>query len=108
MAIVTGGHKGLGYATVKELSGKFNGDVILTCNSSDGQRAVEVMQKQLRLKNQPKFHQLDLADHTSGVQLKDRVLDTYGALDVLINNHSFTYHAKSEVPFLKQATETIK
>lgn len=45
--------------------------------------AVEELKK---LGLQPKFHQLDINDESSVIQLQDYLKDTYGGLDVLVNN----------------------
>lgn len=34
----------------------------------------------------PKFHQLDITDETSINALRDHIKDTYGGIDILINN----------------------
>lgn len=48
-----------------------------------GRAAVEDLEKTgLRAK----FHQLDVTDHSSIVQLRDFLQENYGGLDILVNN----------------------
>lgn len=81
---VTGSNKGIGYAIVKGLCEQFDGDVYLTSrNITKGQQAVNQL-KALGLN--PKFHQLDITNETSVNALRDHIKDTYGGIDILINN----------------------
>lgn len=52
-------------------------------NATKGQQAVNQL-KALGLN--PKFHQLDITDETSINALRDHIKDTYGGIDILINN----------------------
>ena len=64
VAIVTGGNKGIGYATCRALAKKFDGgDVFLTARSAErGNAAVEELAKEGCT---VKFHQLDIDDVAS-------------------------------------------
>lgn len=84
VAVVTGSNKGIGLQTVKELCRKFDGAVFLTSRDENrGKAAVEECNK-LGLK--PLYHQLDVEDESSVLRLRDHLKDTYGGLDVLVNN----------------------
>lgn len=81
---VTGANQGIGLATVKELCKTFDGSVYLTSrNENLGKAAVEEL---VKLGLQPKYHQLDIDDESSVVRLRDYMKETYGGLDVLVNN----------------------
>lgn len=81
---VTGSNKGIGLAIVKGLLKKFDGDVVLTArNPAKGKTAVEEL-KALGLS--PQFHQLDITDQNSVDTFRDYIQNTYGGLDVLVNN----------------------
>ena len=56
----------------------------------------------------PKFHQLDIDSAESIGNLREYLSETYGGLDVLINNAGIAYKAASTAPFSEQATNTIK
>lgn len=84
VAVVTGSNQGIGLATVKALCSDFEGSVYLTSrNEERGLAAVEELKK-IGLK--PKYHQLDINDESSVLRLRDYLKDTYGGLDVLVNN----------------------
>lgn len=69
---------------MKGLCEQFDGDVYLTSrNITKGQQAVNQL-KALGLN--PKFHQLDITNETSVNALRDHIKDTYGGIDILINN----------------------
>ena len=42
----------------------------------------------------PKYHQLDINDHSSIVRLRDFLQSTYGGLDVLVNNAGILYEVE--------------
>ncbi|KZS03531.1 Carbonyl reductase [NADPH] 1 [Daphnia magna] len=84
VAVVTGSNQGIGFATVKALCSDFEGSVYLTSrNEERGLAAVEELKK---IGLQPKYHQLDINDESSVLRLRDYLKDTYGGLDVLVNN----------------------
>lgn len=57
VAVVTGSNKGIGYAIVKGLFGKFDGDIVLTSRSEErGLEAVENLKK-VRYQNSTFFYQ---------------------------------------------------
>ena len=53
-----------------------------------GQASVELLQKEGL---SPKFHQLDITDKSSVEALKDFLVNTYGGLDILVNNAAIAY-----------------
>lgn len=106
LAIVTGSNKGIGYAIVKALCEKFDGDVLLTARDvGRGETAVKNL-NQLGLK--PKFHQLDITDDDSVARLKTFVTNNYAGIDVLINNAAIAFKTASTEPFAIQAEETLR
>jgi len=108
VAVVTGSNKGIGFAIVKHLmQRKFDGDVILCSrDESRGQEAIARMKADHNL--EPKFHQLDIDDDASVENLKKFLLDTYGGLDVLVNNAGIAFKMSSTAPFSEQAEVTIR
>lgn len=106
VAIVTGANKGIGYATVRGLCKKFDGDVILTGrNEALGQEAVKGLNGEGL---QPKFHQLDLTDKASIDRFKNFLQSTYGGVDVLVNNAGMAFKMAATEPFSEQAELTVK
>lgn len=83
IAIVTGGNRGIGFETCRQLS-QIGIQVILTCrDESKGHHAVE----SLRAEGfDVSFHQLDVTDLESINRLKVYLQDNYPNLDILVNN----------------------
>ncbi|XP_025420436.1 carbonyl reductase [NADPH] 3-like, partial [Sipha flava] len=106
LAIVTGSNKGIGYAVVKALCEKFDGDVYLTARDTErGRMAVESLN---RLGLKPKFHQLDITDDGSLAEFKGFVRDNYAGIDVLVNNAAIAFKMDATEPFAVQADETMR
>lgn len=84
VAVITGSHKGLGYAIARRLAQQENMQVILTSRQEqDGLAA------QQRLSNeniQVDFHPLDVTSDASVQQFTTWVQQAYGRVDILVNN----------------------
>ena len=76
-----------------------------TRNEENGKEAVRKLEGE-GLK--PQFHQLDIDSADSIQNLRRYLSDTYGGLDVLVNNAAMAYKAASTAPFLEQATNTLR
>ncbi|KAI8761707.1 carbonyl reductase [NADPH] 1 [Biomphalaria glabrata] len=106
IAVVTGANKGIGFATLRALCRQFNGDVLLTARNVDlGKKAVEELEKEGL---HPKFHQLDLNNHSSVVTLRNFLQDNYGGLDILVNNAGIASKSYSAFPFSEEAKVITK
>lgn len=106
VAVVTGSNKGIGFAVVRSLCKQFTGDVILTArDQTRGREAVAELEKEGL---HPKFHQLDIDDQESINRLRQFLVDTYGGLDVLVNNAGIAYKQASTAPFIEQAEVTVR
>ncbi|GIY73899.1 carbonyl reductase 1 [Caerostris extrusa] len=106
VAIVTGSNKGIGFAIVKALCSKFDGDVFLTArNEERGKSAVEKLKAEGL---NPKFHLLDIEDIDSIKSLAAFIKSEYGGLDVLVNNAAIAYKMADTAPFAEQAENTTK
>ncbi|XP_078088898.1 carbonyl reductase [NADPH] 1 [Mustelus asterias] len=105
VAVVTGANKGIGLEMVRALCSQFEGDVYLTARDRErGQQAVhKLQQQQLR----PLFHHLDLNDQQSIKELRDFMAQTYGGIDVLINNAGIAFKVADTTPFGTQAEVTV-
>lgn len=56
----------------------------------------------------PKFHQLDITEQASVDKFKDYIKQTYGGLDILINNAAIAFKQNATEPFDIQAEETVR
>lgn len=105
-ALVSGSNRGIGFATVKELLKK-GYRVILTARTEEsGQKAYE----KLKSYGDLYFHKLDVVDSESINQIADYVDNTFGHLDILINNAGINYdkwHSAYNAD-LKEVHETIE
>jgi carbonyl reductase 1 len=112
-ALVTGGNKGIGYHCVEQLRAELDEsfDVVLTSRSVDlGEAATEELRAASTSTSAGAivYHQADIASEESIEALREWVVETYGGVDILINNAGFAYQGKSEdVPFSVQALDTV-
>lgn len=106
VAVVTGSNKGIGFAIVRALCSKFDGDVFLTArNETRGRNAVKELEKEGL---HPKFHLLDISSLESIKSLASYLKEHYGGLDLLVNNAAIAYKVIDPTPFSEQAENTIK
>ena len=106
VAIVTGSNKGIGFATVRALCGKFPGDVYLTSRSEErGQAAVKTLREEGL---DPKFHVLDIGNEQTIVKLREFIEEKYGGIDVLVNNAGIAFNVDATEAFAVQAKVTLE
>lgn len=106
VAVITGSNKGIGYAIVKALCEKFNGDVYLTAR--DKNRGLQAVKNLNQLGYKPKFYVCDVTVPDSICKLRDHIAEEYGGLDVLVNNAAIAFMADATEPFGLQAKETVR
>lgn len=83
IALVTGGNKGIGYATCRLLAQQGH-QVILTGRSLS--KALEASERLRAEGLRVTFHQLDVTSDADVSAVYNHVLNTFGRLDVLVNN----------------------
>ena len=107
---VTGSNKGIGLQIVKNLCSTFDGVVYLT--SRDVGRGLAAVAELNKSGLHPSFHQLDIDDESSVLRLRDHLKDTFGGLDVLVNNAAILIRYRedqhSHEDFAEQAAATVK
>jgi len=106
VAVVTGSNKGIGYAIVQGLCKQFDGSVYLT--SRDEERGKKAVAELNKLGCFPKYHQLDIDDEKSVVQLHDHLMQQYGGLDVLVNNAGIAFRMNSSESLATTAEWTLR
>lgn len=87
---MTGGNKGIGYETCKQLAS--NG-VVVVLTSRDEKRGIEAMErlkKELDITDQILFHQLDVMDTLSISSLVNFINTKFGRLDILVTTIHIT------------------
>lgn len=87
IALVTGANRGLGRETARQLAQR-GMHVILTSRSEAGREAAAALKGEGL---DVIFHQLDVSDGQSIAEAVEFVAETYGRLDVLINNAGIHY-----------------
>ncbi|XP_046974204.1 carbonyl reductase [NADPH] 3-like [Vanessa cardui] len=103
IAIVTGANKGLGFAIVKGLCKNFKGTVYLTSRNEDrGKRACQELQN---LGYTPQYHQLDVTDEKSILNLCSFLKSR--KIDLLINNAGVLFLKDSKESKINQAEQTL-
>jgi NAD(P)-dependent dehydrogenase (short-subunit alcohol dehydrogenase family) len=83
IAIVTGGNQGIGLGITRGLAGAGATVVIANRRAAEGQKAAESLKKE-GLKAIP--IPTDVSDESSVAALVSKVIDSYGKIDVLVNN----------------------
>ena len=103
VAVVTGGNRGIGFEICRQLAARGAGVVLTARQRAAGEAAAK---KLAEGKHAVTFHPLDVTDGASIVTLRDFLKDTYGRLDVLINNAGII--AKGEASALKVDLATVR
>ena len=101
--VVTGGNRGIGFEICRQLAAR-GARVVLTARKPAAGAAA--MKKLAAQKLAAEFHPLDVTDADSIAALRDFLRDTYGRVDVLINNAGII--AKGEAPGLKVDLTTVR
>jgi len=82
VAIVTGGNRGIGYETCKELADVGYHVILTSRDEADGRNALA----RLDVGDKIVFRKLDVTDTEEIEGLRDWIVSTYGRLDIMINN----------------------
>lgn len=83
VAIVTGGSSGIGLATVKSFVEKGAKVILSDINVEDGKRHVEEIRKE---GGDVQFFEANVAEESAVQALVKFAVDTYGKLDIIVNN----------------------
>jgi (+)-neomenthol dehydrogenase len=84
IALVTGGNKGVGLETCRQLASRGLRVVLTARNEARGLEAVDGIRRSGAADSDVVFHQLDVTDAASVARLADFVRDQFGRLDILV------------------------
>jgi NAD(P)-dependent dehydrogenase (short-subunit alcohol dehydrogenase family) len=101
--VVTGGNRGIGFEICRQLIAREARVVLTARKRTAGEAAVK---KLAGGKHAAAFHPLDVTDGKSIERLSEFLKETYGHIDVLINNAGII--AEGEAPALKVDLATVR
>jgi NAD(P)-dependent dehydrogenase (short-subunit alcohol dehydrogenase family) len=101
--VVTGGNRGIGFEICRQLTAREARVVLTARKRTAGEAAVK---KLVGGKHGAAFHPLDVTDGKSIERLSEFLKETYGHIDVLINNAGII--AEGEAPALKVDLATVR
>ena len=103
IVVVTGGNRGIGFEICRQLAARGARVVLTARKPAAGAAAAKKLATQ---KLAAAFHPLDVTDDKSIASLHDFLEETFGRLDVLINNAGII--AKGEAPALEVGVPVIR
>jgi NAD(P)-dependent dehydrogenase (short-subunit alcohol dehydrogenase family) len=103
VVVVTGGNRGIGFEICRQLTAREARVVLTARKRTAGEAAVK---KLAGGKHAAAFHPLDVTDGKSIEHLSEFLKETYGHIDVLINNAGII--AEGEAPALKVDLATVR
>ncbi|KAJ8553526.1 hypothetical protein K7X08_024204 [Anisodus acutangulus] len=105
IAVVTGANRGIGFEIAHQLASHGITVVLTSRETAVGEEAVKVLQEGgLNVA----FHQLDILDPSSIQAFCDWIKETYGGLDILINNAgvNFNFGKDNSVEYAEMVIQT--
>jgi len=109
IALVTGGNKGIGLETCRQLATRGLKVVLTARNEARGLEAVEAIRRSSGAAAAAEvfFHQLDVTDPSSAARLADFVRGQFGRLDILINNAGISGVDRDPILFAKVKDQVL-
>lgn len=98
VALVTGGSRGIGKAIAKELA--INGASVIINYSKDDKGAASTIEDIKEIGGYAKAIKKDISDYVNCKELIEEVINTFGKIDILVNNA-----AKSEIGLFMDMNE---
>jgi NAD(P)-dependent dehydrogenase (short-subunit alcohol dehydrogenase family) len=83
IALITGANKGIGFETARQLGQQ---GIYIIVGTRDTTRGEEAVQKLTALDIEATFVELDVTDETSVSRAAQHIAETFGRLNILVNN----------------------
>src|ERR1700744_1897549 len=108
VALVTGANKGIGYETIRQLAPLGYTVLLAARDPAKGEPAAEKLRKE---GHDVRFLKLEVTSDTDRKAAAKFIADTYGKLDVLVNNagvleHGYTTPSTVPVDVIRKTFET--
>ncbi|MGN0476671.1 MAG: 3-oxoacyl-[acyl-carrier-protein] reductase [Ruminococcus sp.] len=84
IAVVTGGSRGIGFATCKKLASE--GATVIITDICDSEVAAPAIKELEDMGAKAKFYQSDVSDFASATETVNSIIEEFGGLDILVNN----------------------
>lgn len=84
IAVVTGGSRGIGFATCKKLASE--GATIIITDICDSEKAAPAIKELEDMGAKAKFYLSDVSDFASATETVNAIIEEFGGLDILVNN----------------------
>ena len=88
IALVTGGSRGIGFATCKKLASE--GATIIITDICDEEKAAPAIKELEEMGAKAKFYKSDVSNFESAQETVNAVIKDFGGLDILVNNAGIT------------------
>lgn len=111
VAIVTGASRGIGYATAKELCSRLKGGHIYCTTRGATEHLNTILKEEVGSDKAAmvEYHTMEASDIVSIVQLRNKVFEKHGQIDILINNAGmFFYPADDPTEHFCQVEKTLQ
>jgi len=93
VAVITGASRGIGLATAKELCNRLKVGHIYCTTRGDTSYLDVLMKEELGSKaDMIQFHTMEVTDIVSIVQLRNKIFEKHGQIDILINNAGMYFY----------------
>ncbi|MCH5202215.1 MAG: 3-oxoacyl-[acyl-carrier-protein] reductase [Oscillospiraceae bacterium] len=88
IAVVTGGSRGIGFATCKKLASE--GATVIITDICDSETAAPAIKELEEMGATAKFYQSNVADFAAATETVNAIVEEFGGIDILVNNAGIT------------------